>query len=325
MKLFLILLVWPFVITGCGSLTGLPGHGGGKRFAIEQELVAAASREAIKHIDFTIIHGKKVNLFLNAIDDKGSGNLIGGRLSLVSQIRGDYVHTPTVTERSYYPRYDSTSTTSSASQSETNSSSNGSYSSGRTSESSTSTTTTNTLLSSPERTESTQQGFGTETQVGVEYDGLGSYQNSDEVASGDLQYLLGLLQTYLFLCGVHLVPPSEAEIDIYVIVDVFGTVRTRVDWFFANNEILSAKTALEVMAVERSTGALIMEPQSASAEAEYNEQYLVWAGPLTIKKYLKTSQPLLSDFSGLPLQQPQKIINEQDTPVLYPFRKQTRE
>ena len=34
------------LLTGCGTLTGIPSHGGGKRFAVEQELVAASSRAA---------------------------------------------------------------------------------------------------------------------------------------------------------------------------------------------------------------------------------------------------------------------------------------
>jgi hypothetical protein len=76
----------------------------------------------------------------------------------------------------------------------------------------------------------------------VEYKGLGSCQNSEEISSDDLQYLSGLLETYLFLRGVSIVPPSEADIDIYITVDVFGTVRTRVDWFLTNIEILRAKT-----------------------------------------------------------------------------------
>lgn len=28
------------LLTGCDTLTGIPSHGGGKRFAVEQELVA---------------------------------------------------------------------------------------------------------------------------------------------------------------------------------------------------------------------------------------------------------------------------------------------
>jgi hypothetical protein len=139
------------------------------------------------------------------------------------------------------------------------------------------------------------------------------------------------METYLFLQGVNVVPPSEADIDIYITVDVFGTVRTRVDWFLANNEILRAKTALEVMAIEHLSGKLVMPPQSASVEAEYNEQYILWAGPIIITKFLHDSEPLLSDFSSPPLENIENIENienasvagsVQDTDIPYPFRYQ---
>lgn len=286
-------------LTGCGSLTGIPGHGGGKRFAVEQELVAAATRATIKKIDLTTVRGKKVNLFVNAIGDTGTGNLFGGRFSVVSQLRGDYIQSPPVTEKSVYPRYTS------------NSSSAGTEA------------LTDTLLPSPITKKSEQEGYGGEAQLGVEYKGLGAYQNSEEISSDDLQYLSGLMETYLFLQGVNVVPPSEADIDIYITVDVFGTVRTRVDWFLANNEILRAKTALEVMAIEHLSGKLVMPPQSASVEAEYNEQYILWAGPIIITKFLHDSEPLLSDFSSPPHENIENAsvgVSAQDTDIPYPFR-----
>jgi len=327
---------------GCGSLTGIPGHGGGKRFAVEQELVAAATRATIKKIDLSAIRGKKVNLFVNAIGDTGNGNLIGGRFSVVSQLRGDYIQTPRVVERSTYPRYTQTSSSSSTTSTSSrnmntssgvsttsggdnsSSSSSSSYGSGgSTSSSSTfSQGTTETVLPSPDETVSRQKGQGHEIQVGVEYKGLGAYQNSDRISSDDLQYLTGLFEMFLFLRGVHIVPPSEAEIDVYITVDVFGTVRTRVDWFLANNEILRAKTAIEVMAVNHDSGELVMAPQSASVEAEYNEQYILWAGPIMITKYLKKTEPLLTDFSDVKIRQGAVDYPEQDENIPYPFRHQ---
>lgn len=318
-------------LCACGSLTGIPGHGGGKRFAVEQELVAAATRATIKKIDLTTIHGKKVNLFINAIGDTGAGNLVGGRFSLVSQIRGDYLQTAPVSEKSVYPRY-STSTsehTSSGSTTESagetssgNDSSTETESISSTSSSSSSRSTTSTLLPSPTSKTTQQKGSGNEIQVGLEYKGLGSYKGSEEISSNDLQYLSGLLQTYLFLQGVYIVPPSEAEIDVYVIVDVFGTVRTRVEWFLANNEILRAKAAIEVMAVDHLSGKLVMPPQSASVEAEYNEQYILWAGPVMITKYLKESSPLLSDYTDLHMKLDASDYPDQNGPIPYPFRHQ---
>jgi hypothetical protein len=303
-SLFLVVLI--FSLSGCGALTGIPGHGGGKRFAIEQELVAASTRDAIKQIDLAALRGKKVNIFVNAIGDTGNGNLIGGRFSVISQLRGDYIQTPPVTEKSVYPRYTTTTTTHS------------------TSSSTSETSTADTLLPAPETKTSQQEGGGGQIQAGVEYKGLGAYQTSEEISSDDLQYLSALLQAFLFLQEVYVVPPSEAEIDVYVTVDVFGTIRTRLEWFVANNEILRAKTSLEVLAVDHLSGHLVMPPQVAASEAEYNEQYILWAGPFIIRKFLKDADPLLSDFTDLRTKK-QNIDHgpaEQYEPIPYPFQHQ---
>lgn len=300
-------------LCSCGALTGLPGHGGGKRFAIEQELVAAATRGAIKQIDLAVLKGRHVNLFVNAIGDSGSGNIVGGRYSLVSQLRGDYVQSPVTTERSVFPRYTTSSTsdshsttggtsTSSSSQQTAGSDqvSTGSSTGENSSTTSTrSTSSSETVLAFPEVKRTRQAGSGGIAQFGVEYQGLGAYQNSEEISSNDLQYLSALLQTYLFLQGVLVVPPSEAEVDLYVTVDVFGTIRTRVDWLVSNNEILRAKTALEVLAVARENGAMLLAPQTASAESEYNEQFLFWIGPVAVRKTLRPGGDWLSDFVEL--------------------------
>ena len=68
--------------TGCGTLTGIPGHGGGKRFAVEQRLVSATIRAALKDIDVSELKGKKVAIVFDLISDEGGGDMVGGRASL---------------------------------------------------------------------------------------------------------------------------------------------------------------------------------------------------------------------------------------------------
>jgi hypothetical protein len=117
------------------------------------------------------------------------------------------------------------------------------------------------------------------------------------------------------------VPPSEAEIDIYVTVDVFGTVRSRVEWFLANNEILQARTALEILAIDHVSGQLILPPQSVGAEAEYNEQYLVWVGPISARKFMKKTELPLCDVTDLQDETAGPIKSaDQGEPIPYPFR-----
>lgn len=298
------LLLWSalccLALSGCVAQTGIPGHGGGKRFAIEQELVSAATRMAIKQIDLSPIRGKKVNIYVNSMGDSGAGNLTGGRFSLISQLHGYYQQQPQVRETYIYPRYDSTSTT--------------------TAGTSTSTSTTSSLLNAPISKTSQNRGDGAQAQLGMRYEGLGAYHNSEEYKSDDLQFLTAIVQTYMFLQGVNVAPPSEAEVDVYITVDVYGTVYTRVDWFLANNEILKARTGMEIFAVDTASGKLLMQPQQAVAEAEYNEQYVLWSGPLSIRKSVKKGEPLLADFNDAKPGVKKRFAAEKEMVVPIPFQ-----
>ncbi|MEQ1536351.1 MAG: hypothetical protein ABL923_10775 [Burkholderiaceae bacterium] len=44
-----ILGIVAFSLTGCGTLTGIPSHGGGKRYAEEQRLVSASILSLERH------------------------------------------------------------------------------------------------------------------------------------------------------------------------------------------------------------------------------------------------------------------------------------
>jgi hypothetical protein len=68
-----------------------------------------------------------------------------------------------------------------------------------------------------------------------------------------------------------------------------------------------------------------MPPRSAGAEAEYNEQYLFWAGPILIKQTLRRSQPLLSDFVDLGEMEETaglRSMGEINLAIPYPFQHQ---
>ena len=89
-----LLFVGTIELTACGTLTGIPSHGGGKRFAVEQELVAASARAAAKEMDLSALQGRKVALYISTMGDQGSGNISGGRYSIDALIRGEYLNTP---------------------------------------------------------------------------------------------------------------------------------------------------------------------------------------------------------------------------------------
>ena len=75
------------LLQGCGSFTPMPSHGGGKRFAIEQQLVSAVSKRAISDLPIEDLRGLKGYVNISVIFDEGGGHVNGGRLS-ASEIAG---------------------------------------------------------------------------------------------------------------------------------------------------------------------------------------------------------------------------------------------
>ncbi|ENV1485174.1 TPA: adhesin MafA, partial [Neisseria gonorrhoeae] len=112
-RLLIPILFSVFILSACGTLTGIPSHGGGKRFAVEQELVAASARAAVKDMDLQALHGRKVALYIATMGDQGSGSLTGGRYSIDALIRGEYINSPAVRTDYTYPRYETTAETTS--------------------------------------------------------------------------------------------------------------------------------------------------------------------------------------------------------------------
>lgn len=81
-------------LTACGTMTGIPSHGGGKRFAVEQRLVAASVRSTLMQIDVSPLKGKKVAIMFEMMQDEGGGTLNGGRLNLFTALTSGYVQSP---------------------------------------------------------------------------------------------------------------------------------------------------------------------------------------------------------------------------------------
>ena len=59
MKTLILTCLTVLTLSACGTLTGIPSHGGGKRFAVEQELVAASARAAAKDMDLRPLAGRR--------------------------------------------------------------------------------------------------------------------------------------------------------------------------------------------------------------------------------------------------------------------------
>jgi hypothetical protein len=227
-------------VSGCASYIGMPSHGGGKRFATEQELIAASARAAIKAIDLPVVANHILAVTIVMMGDDGSGTLAGGRMGLDVGLR---------------------------------------------------------KAVSP----SAVLGFGNEGRSVT-------YLNNGIPNPNDSLFFKTLVLISLRQRGHHLAEPPQATHELFVIVDVFGTVHERKDFQISNSESLTAKTKLEYSLFELSTKKLVTVPAVASFEATYRENYIVWSGPVNVQTTVKAAAPLLVNFSDIAVLQ--KVAEE---------------
>ncbi len=282
MRNFLALAGLCLVLAGCGTFTGIPSHGGGKRFAIEQELISASARAAAKALDVSALEGKAVHLIMVSVGDQGSGNLVGGRYNLQFLLQGGYVNNPSTIAKNSFP------TVSSASTSDTGGI--------------VTTTSGTSVLNFPGKTKTETDGFQADATGGVSYGGLGSYQSEAFLNTNDVSFLETVLAQALILKGViPVLSPefsSQADATLLITVDVFGTHRSRFDAHVYNKEQLMAKTAFHAMAFDKGMN-IIMKPAVYAYEAKYTEKFSLWVGPFEYEKSVRKSDPLLVDFTDM--------------------------
>lgn len=276
----LILLVTSVLLTACGTLTGIPSHGGGKRFAVEQELVAASARAAVKNMDLSALQGRKVAIHVSTMGDQGSGTMSGGRYSVDALLRGEYLNNPTSQAQYEYPTYTSTANTVSGALA--------------------SVTTSSSILNAPSFVRTKNSGTAGRRSMGLNINGIGDYRNETLTANPrDSAFLDNLIQSVFFLRGIDVVSPAYADADIFVSVDVFGTIRSRTELHLYNAETLAAQTKLEYFAVAREDKRLLIRPTVSAYEARYQENYVLWTGPLRTNKNISAVDGLMVDFSDI--------------------------
>lgn len=274
------LLISALMLTGCGTLTGIPSHGGGKRFAVEQELVAAASRAAVKDMDLSALQGRKVALYVSTMGDQGSGTITGGRYSVDALIRGSYQNNPDASTQYSYPLHESTSSIQADGLS--------------------SITKATSLLSAPVSAITRSKGAKNERGIGLTANGSGDYRNETLITNPrDVSFLTNLVQTVFYLRGINVVAPEYADTDVFVTVDVFGTIRSRTELHIYNAETLKAQTKLEYFAVDRNSRKLLIKPTASAYETQYKEKYALWSGPYKTNKTVKVSDGLMVSFADI--------------------------
>ena len=279
-KNLFILLPLLTLLSACGTLTGIPAHGGGKRFAVEQELVAASARAAVKNMDLKALQGRKVALFVSVMGDQGSGSMSGGRYSIDALIRGEYANNPASQSDYTYPNYQTTATTES--------------------DGLTGTTRSLSTLNAPSLVRNKTRGSGSSRNIGLNTGGMGEYRNETLTTNPrDAAFLDNLIQTVFFLRGIDIVDPAYADTEMFVTVDVFGTIRSRTELHAYNAETLKAQTKLEYFAVDRQSRRTVIPPKTAAFETAYRENYAFWAGPYKVQKTVKAADGLMVDFSDI--------------------------
>lgn len=284
---FVVLVM--FVVTiclseGCGRFRGITTHGGGKRFYIEQELIAATARATAKDIDIAPLIGKRCALYVVLMGDEGSGNIAGGRYALDAIIKGSYQVSPTQRTRSEYPVYDSLATVRDSAGALTQT-----------------TDTTGNVLNAPGKSDTQTRGGSQNYSGGATLSWPGTYQAAAFINPRDAQFLNAVIHEALTLKGVLIVPPQQADIDIYVTVDAFGTCHDRFEYLITNKEVLTAKTALSICAFDRRDGSVVLPPTTSAFEAEYRQRFLFWCGPFSEKKSVYPAGNLLIDFKDIAL------------------------
>lgn len=139
----------------------------------------------------------------------------------------------------------------------------------------------------------TQSGSRSEQQFGVQYEGIGQYQNL-AVPKSDAAYLMSEVRNKLLLSGVTVTTPDDPSVDavLYVSVPILGTNRQRTDLVLYNNEKLRAEAYIEMFAINRA-GRVIMQRQSGNFETYYSEDYVFWSGPYSTQRGARKGDGLI--------------------------------
>lgn len=267
------------LLSACGTLTGIPAHGGGKRFAVEQELVAASARAAVKNMVCPPCRdAKPPSIFPSwaiRVRAQSAADAIPSAL-----IRGEYTAAPENISDYAYPTVRTSTTTASSCL--------------------TGQTDAVSVLNAPASSRSQTRGIGNSRSAGIAVNGLGEYRNETLTANPrDPAFLDNLIQTVFYLRGVEIVPSAYADTDVFVTVDVFGTIRSRTELHLYNAESLKAQTKLEYFAVDRNSRKLLIAPTTSAYESEYRENYALWTDPFKTVKTVKPADGLMIGFAGI--------------------------
>ena len=214
------------------------------------------------------------------IGDQGSGIMTGGRYSIDALIRGEYQNLPKSITNYSYPTYETNALTDT--------------------DGLKGTTNSTSVLNAPSLTVNRSEGQNTRAGFGINANGLGDYKNETLIQNPqDGAFFSRLIQTVMFLKGIQIVPSEYADVDLFVNVDVFGTIRSRTEYHLYNAESLKSQTKIEYFAIDKQSRQVIVKPTVSAFESQYQEKYILWTGPFKTVKTVKSADPLMVDFSDI--------------------------
>jgi hypothetical protein len=141
----------------------------------------------------------------------------------------------------------------------------------------------------------------------------------------DLKYLDACLQMKLRHQGIK-TPDPNAEYVLYVMVDVFGTNRSKLDDYITWADTLSATCELTYYAIDLKTNKLVFRARRSSAQATYLERSIFGFAAYRIERQLDKIQPTPMPIdSNDTTQYPVKVIvrGEPQFSDLWPYQSGT--
>ncbi|MEO5349689.1 MAG: hypothetical protein H7836_08595 [Magnetococcus sp. YQC-3] len=281
--LSVVLLCVSILLAGCGSITGLPGHGGGKRFALEQEMLSVVIKDAVEPFVFPVDFQEASTVF-NIINDEGSGELSGGRLE--GLLRGTYGATREAIRRSGTPEspvsdgsfLTSTIIKGDAERSQFVLSSSSASGNDR------------AYLMSLVNAVVTQKGIKVANLFPEPTDEESKRKKAEEQCNKE-----GIVDKGSDTrdCEDRKLAqsPLDSKKKIYFNVTVLGLHRDRMDYIFYNREQMKVRCMMEMMLFDENDRVVSvnvkgkdLNVQTSGAEAVYAENYVLWSGPVAVRK-----------------------------------------
>ncbi len=226
---------------GCGVFRGIPSHGGGKRFDEEQRVVAGSIRHALAAMNIHELTNKRVKIIVDALGHDGGATAHWPGLQDIG-ISGfpfdKYVY------ENFHEIFKS------------NDSENHS----------------NKWIPSYRDNNTYHPG----TNLNTRYRPFMTYNPHRVSSEPDLYYLKAALNMKARHSGITL-SVDRPDIILYVLVDILGTNRSRLDLLVMSKDRLKATCELTYYAQEIKTGRIVFHARRTSASTQYTETSVLYA------------------------------------------------